>query len=410
MQQQELIPHLFRTEFAKINAVLIKYFGFKYIELAEDLTMETFAAALENWPYQGIPEQPRAWLYQVAKNKAKNHVAREQVFKNKIEQHWISEQELLQSGEWSETFVLDQTLQMMFAICKPEIPSESQIGMALRYLCGFGIEEISSALMVNAEAVNKRLFRAKQKLRSGNKTLEFPAEDLLNQRIDNVLLTLYLLFSEGYHSEHKEEVIREELCFEAMQLTAQLFLHQKTNLPQVHALYALMCFQASRLKARKSEEGELILYQDQDVELWDQNLIGQGINHLHIASQGNLLSKYHLEASIAYWYTVAGDSVEKWENILLLYNKLLVMQYSPLTALQRTFALSKVHGMSRAIIEAEKLDLSDNQFYYALLGYLYESVNPFMAENNYVRARNLAKTQKEKSVLQVHIDRLNNLH
>lgn len=410
MLQQELIPHLFRTEFAKINAVLIKYFGFKHIELAEDLTMETFAAALENWPYQGVPEQPRAWLYQVAKNKAKNLVMRQDMFRNKIEKQWVSEQELLQTGEWSETFVLDQTLQMMFAICKPEIPAESQIGLALRYLCGFGIDEISSALMVNVETVNKRLFRAKQKLKSGNKTLEFPAEDLLIQRIDNVLLTLYLLFSEGYHSENKEEVIREDLCFEAMQLTEQLLLHQKTKLPQVHALYALMCFQASRLKARKSEEGTLILYQDQDVELWDQYLIAQGVSHLHISSQGKLLSKYHLEASIAYWYTVAGDRVEKWENILLLYNKLLVMQYSPLTALQRTFALSKVHGVSKAIVEAEKLDLHDNQFYHALLGYLYESVDPAKAENNYTRARNLAKTQKEKSVLQIHIDRLNNLH
>jgi RNA polymerase sigma factor (sigma-70 family) len=322
MEQQELIPHLFRTEFRKITAVLCKLFGIEHLEIAEDLASETFLSALETWSYKGLPENPTAWLYAVAKNKARNYLKRNEVFTEKIAH------QLKYSAEKSEDIeidlsgknIRDSQLQMLFAICHPAISTEAQIGLALRILCGFGIDEIANAFLTSKQTINKRLFRAKEKLRMENVRIEFPNEKEINKRSDTVLTTLYLLFNEGYYSESKDAIMRNDLCLEAMRLTFLLIENEQTNQPPVNALYALMCFHASRFEARKNENGELILYQDQDETLWDHEMISKGGYFLHQASQGNKISKYHLEASIAYWHTIKADTKEKWENF---YNSLI---------------------------------------------------------------------------------------
>ena len=362
MNQQEIIPHLFRTEFRKITAVLCKSFGnaFNGIEIAEDIASETFLSAIETWTYKGIPENPTAWLYAVAKNKAKNYIARNQLFTDKIATELKQSSPTTQEIEidLSEKNITDSQLQMLFAVCHPSISPEAQIGLALRILCGFGIEEIANALLSNKETINKRLFRAKEKLRLENVKIEFPGEAEIDNRLETVLTTLYLLFSEGYYSESNDTVLREDLCMEAMRLTYLLIENEQTNQPNVNALLALMCFQSSRFEARKNSNGEMILYDDQDETLWNDELISKGAYFLHKASHGNKLSKYHLEASIAYWYTIKADSKEKWESILQLYNQLLQLEYSPVAALNRTYALSKANGKAQAIIEAEKLQLT----------------------------------------------------
>ena len=409
MEQKELIPHLFRMEFRKITSVLCKHFGINHIEVAEDIASETFLLAFETWPYKGIPENPTAWLYSVAKNKAKNYMARNQVFAQKITpqiKHSSARSEEMEI-DLSEKNITDSQLQMLFAICHPSIPVEAQIGLSLRILCGFGIDEIATAFLTHKETINKRLFRAKEKLRIEKVKIEFPDETEIEKRLETVLTTLYLLFSEGYYSESKDIILREDLCFEAMQLTYLLIAYAPTNKPTVNALLSLFCFHASRFKARKGDNGEIILYQDQDETLWDTELIEKGIYYLNRSSKGDKISKYHLEASIAYWHTIKADTKEKWENILQLYNMLLQMEYSPIAALNRTFALSKVYGKDRAIEEAEKLKLSGNHFYFTLLGELYSGVNNEMAEQNFIKAIDLAKTQTDKQTLQ---NKLKSLH
>ncbi|HEY9364671.1 MAG TPA: sigma-70 family RNA polymerase sigma factor [Chitinophagaceae bacterium] len=408
MEQQELIPHLFRTEFRKITAVLCKLFGIEHLEIAEDLASETFLSALETWSYKGLPENPTAWLYAVAKNKARNYLKRNEVFTEKIAH------QLNYSAEKSEDIeidlsgknISDSQLQMLFAICHPAISTEAQIGLALRILCGFGIDEIANAFLTSKQTINKRLFRAKEKLRIENVRIEFPDEKEINERSDTVLTTLYLLFNEGYYSESKDAVMRNDLCLEAMRLTLLLIENEQTNQPPVNALYALMCFHASRFEARKNENGELILYQDQDETLWDHELISKGGYFLHLASQGNKISKYHLEASIAYWHTIKADTKEKWENILQLFNQLLQLQYSPIAALNRTYALSKANGKAAAIIEAEKLNLSSNHFYFTLLGELYKGIDNIKSKRNFQKALSLAKTNTDKQTIQKQIDNL----
>ena len=408
MEQQELIPHLFRTEFRKITAVLCKLLGIGHIEIAEDIASDTFLAAFETWSYKGLPANPTAWLYSVAKNKAKSYITRSRIFSEKIAgqiKYSSSETEEIEIN-LSEQNITDSQLQMLFAICHPAISTESQIGLSLRILCGFGIDEIATAFLTNKETINKRLFRAKEKLRLEKVQIEFPGEAEINKRLETVLTTLYLLFNEGYYSESQDSVLREDLCLEAMRLTHLLIENERTNQPNVNALLSLMCFHASRFKARKNEKGEMVLYEDQDETLWNHELITKGSYFLRQASQGDKISKYHLEASIAFWHTIKADTKEKWENILQLYNRLLQIEYSPIAALNRTYALSKTNGKQEAIKEAEKLNLADNHFYFTLLGELYTGIDNLKAKQNFQKALSIAKTQTDKHTIQKKIDNL----
>ncbi|NCD69177.1 RNA polymerase sigma factor [Mucilaginibacter agri] len=401
MQQPELIPNLFRTEFSKITAVLVKLLGIENIDTAEDIASETFLTALESWPYKGIPPNPVAWLYSVAKNKAKNRITRDYIFIDKVAPEVKSRYDGSYSIEidLSTQNIADSQLQMLFAICTPVIPPEAQIGLALRILCGLGIEEIANAFLTNKETINKRLFRAKDKLRAEKIIVGFPPEAEIDARLNTVLATLYLLFNEGYYSESQDSILRRDLCLEAIRLTQMLINNPQTNKPQVNALLALMYFQTSRFEARKNESGEIVLYADQDERLWDHQMIAKGAWYLKQAATGNQLSKYHLEASIAYWHTIKADTPEKWENILHLFNQLLALEYSPIAALNRTYALAKVKGNTAAIAEAEKLGLTDNRFYYVLLGELYKTIDPIKAREHFEKALELAKTEGDRVVI-----------
>jgi RNA polymerase sigma factor (sigma-70 family) len=408
MEQQELIPHLFRTEYRKIVSVLCKCFGFDEVETAEDIAGDTFLAASQTWPYKGIPPNPAAWLYSVAKNKAKNYLQRNTIFANKVipEINQDSPEFYKYDIDLSPQNINDSQLQMMFAICHPSIPVEAQIGLSLRILCGFGIEEIANAFLTNKETINKRLFRAKEKLREEKIKIEFPGESEIDLRLEPVLTTIYLLFNEGYYSISQNKILRQELCFEAIRLCTMLVENKSTNRPQVNALLALMYFHSSRFEARIDKDGELILYDDQDTSLWNTDLISKGGYFLHCATTGDRVSKYHLQATIAYWNTQKADTKEKWETILQLYNHLLQLDYSPVAALNRTYALSKARSKQAAIIEIEKLKMTSNHFYFMLLGELYTGIDNAEAERSFKQAFYLAKTDAEKQTIQKKIDRL----
>jgi len=410
MDKKELLPHLFRTEYRRITSVLCKRFGFDHLEIAEDITSDTFLAAAETWGLKGTPDNPGAWLCTVAKNKAKDHLKRDILFTRmaatspQTEEHDQQEADI----DLSEENIKDSQLQMMFAICQPSLTTEAQIGLSLRILCGFGIEEIADAFLSNKDTINKRLFRAKEKLREQNVKIGFPQPGKISTRLQAVLTTLYLLFNEGYYSVCQNNVLRKELCLEAMRLTFLLLENEQTNLPPVNALFALMCFHASRFEARIDEKGGIIRYEDQDANLWNAELISRGKYHLNQASKGNHISKYHLEAAIAFWHTMKADTVNKWENILQLYNKLLQIEYSPVAAMNRTYAVSKARGKPEAIADAEKLQLINNHLYHALLGYLYTDIDNQTAMQCLEKALKLVKTDTEKSRIRKDLDKLRN--
>ncbi|HWW42503.1 RNA polymerase sigma factor [Pedobacter sp.] len=409
MNENDIIPHLFRTEYSKMVSVLTRSFGLEYMETAEDIVSETFLAALDSWAYKGKPSNPTAWLYTVAKNKLKNHLARNQTF-NKIVSEQLTDNSLLNEIriDFSDKNISDSQLQMLFALCHPSISAEAQICLALRILCGLGLNEIADAFLSNKETIHKRLQRAKEKLYSEKIQMEMPADDKINERLNTVIQTIYLLFSEGYYSESNNSIIRKELCVEALNLAYLLLDTPQTNNHASNALMSLMCFQASRLEARQSENGNIILYDDQDRALWDTEFIEKGFYYLQQASKWEITSTLYVEASIGYWHTVDRNNPDKWTSILKLYDVLLLANSSPIVALNRIWAFSKVHGNLPAIEEAKKLDLNTNHFYLVLLAELYKNTDDMdKAKEYFIKAQHFCKTGTEKSMLQKQIDKIN---
>jgi RNA polymerase sigma factor (sigma-70 family) len=400
MEKNEIIQHLFRTEYRKVVAVLCKWFGTEHIATAEDIASDTFLLAAETWGMKGMPANAVAWLYTVAKNKAKDVLKHDAIFAKKIAgqiRHTQPATEDMEEIDLSEQNIADSQLQMMFAICHPCIPATARIGLCLNILCGFSAEEIADAFLTGKETIYKRLIRAKEKLKTEKIKIELPPIHEVDGRLHNVLTTLYLLFNEGYYSSSQDAVVRKDLCLEAMRLNIMLVENERTNTGPVNALLALMCFHASRFEARVNEKLEIILYEQQDEHLWNQELMARGRYYLGAAGS-SVFGKYHFEATIAYWHTRHEDNIEKWGNILDLYNRLLQMEYSPVAAMNRTYALAKVYGKEIAIAEAKKLDLGGH-LYQVLLGYLYTDLDSTAAIQHLEMAYSLARSAGDKTTI-----------
>ena len=408
MQQQELIPHLFRTEYSKIVAVLCHSYDLKHLEIAEDIASDTFLKAAETWSIRGIPENPAAWLYTVAKNKTKDYFRHDAVREKQVKETIRSNPvETAPDFEFSHQNIADSQLAMIFSVCDQEISPDAQICLALQILCGFSVEEIANAFLTNAETIKKRLHRARAILRNSNYQIKSLGEKEIRARMEIVLKTLYLLFNEGYFSKTDDHLIRKDLCSEAIRLTSVLAGNTWTNIPQTNALLALMYFQSSRFDARTDDNGGVILLEDQDKSLWDQEMIDTGNHYLVNAFHGHEISKYHLEAAIAYWHTTPLPE-KKWQYILELYNQLMQIESSPITTLNRIFAYAKVHGTEQGIQEAEKLNLNSSSHYHSLLGYLYAGKDPGRSIYHYKQAIALTTSTIEKQTLTNNILKINN--
>ena len=406
-KETELIPHLFRLEYSKMTAVLCRLFGLQHIEIAEDIVSETFLNATEIWSIKGLPENPIAWLYTVAKNKAKDYLKRNTFFELiVIPNIMFTETDNNEPHiDFTKENISDSQLAMIFAVCNPVNSNEAQICLALQILCGFSVEEIAHAFLSNKETIKKRLLRARGNLRKENLTFYSLNIPEIQSRIDTVLITLYLLFNEGYFSKSSNSLIRKDLCAEAIRLMLVLVENAITSTPKTNALLALMCFQSSRFDARINKMDEVVLFDEQDKKLWDKELINRGNYYLIKACTGNEISKYHLEAKIAYWHSTSTD-FKKWEHVLALYNMLLQVEYSPVAALNRVFAFSKVYGKQKAIIEAEKLAFTDNLFYHSLLGNLYTDIDNAKAIFHFQIAIQLTKSISDKTTIHKNIERL----
>ncbi|HVU55766.1 MAG TPA: sigma-70 family RNA polymerase sigma factor [Puia sp.] len=402
MDEGQLIPELYRKEYGKMVTVLCSRFGIAYMDVAEDIVSDTFLSAAETWGLRGVPSNPVSWLYAVARNNALNSLKHDRVFQRQVKKELTTdgEKSIEMDIDLSPQNITDSQLQMMFAICHPSIPVEAQVSLSLRVLCGFSIDEIARALLTTKSNINKRLFRAKEKLRLEEVKIAVPGNGEISARLDTVLVCLYLLFNEGYYSASPDKVMRKDFCLEAMRLTYLLIGNASTRVPKVYALMALMCFQASRFDARIDDSGELVLYEDQDIRRWDEELIQRGNDFFIWAIRSGEVSKYHLEAAIAWWHSHPAEEGEKWANILRLYNQRLILEYSPVAALNRAYAFYRVYGRERAIAEAESLQLTGNLFYHSLLGELYTGVDNEQARRHFIQALELAGSPAERVVLE----------
>lgn len=394
---------MFRTEYGKIVSVLCGYLGFQALAEAEDIASETFMAAMETWPYKGAPENPTAWLYTVAKNKAMNHIRHQKIFREKVAP--IVQQEVrteFPELDLGPEAIQDGQLRMLFAICDPNNPMETQIALALRVLCGFGIDEIANAFRMPKATINKRLQRGRQKLRSQGEEVLLPKS--LETRLPIVQQVLYLLFNEGYYSESEEEVVRKELCLEAMRLVQLLLQDKRTKGHTTASLMALFCFHASRLEARVSHQGTMVLYDDQEASLWNTELVERGFHYLQLASSTQIVSPYYLEASIAYWHTVKNNEREKWKSILALHNALMEVNPTPTGQLNRLYAVFKVHGAMAALEEVKGLQLPQDQYYHVLMAELYKEVDPVRSQNHLRHALEESRTEVEKKQIRAKME------
>ena len=374
----QLVDHLFRHESGKMIAVLSRLLGLQNIEVAQDLVHDTLLQAMSTWSYKSIPDNPSAWLYRVAKNKAIDFLRREKKFKEVSPQYsYLLQSEYTLASTVNNLFleneIQDSQLRMMFACCHPSIQEESQIALTLKTLCGLSVNEISKAFLTTEETIAKRIYRAKEKIKAEKIELEVPQNDELSTRVDTVLKSLYLLFNEGYKSSNPDKLIREDLCEEAMRLCFLLTQHSLTALPRTKALLALMCFQASRLDARLDDKSNIILLKHQDRSKWNRSLMSKGFELMEESTEPFEVSAYHLEAAIASQHAAARSFEQtNWKSIYHLYEMLYKLQPNPIIAMNKAIASSYAISKENALKELQQIKgLEDHHLYYTSIGEIY---------------------------------------
>lgn len=350
-QVPQLVDHLFRREAGRMVAALTRVLGTENLSLAEDVVQESLVQALRTWPFRGVPENPGGWLMQVAKNRALDLLRREANLARKEEaiRGWSAS---LVSDD-PEGEAMDDQLRMIFICCQPAVPREARVALTLKTVGGFGVPEIARAYLAKEATIAQRLVRAKRKIQEIRPPFEVPPPAELPAALDSVLEALYLMFNEGYAAAAGEELVRQEVCAEAVRLVRLVAEHPALDVPKAHALAALLLLQAARNPARVDSEGNLLLLCEQDRDLWDQPKIAAGFHHLDRAARGPELSVYHLEAAIAACHVAPGET--DWPYILDLYGDLLALKPSPVVALNRAVALAMVEGPAAGIGAVEEI-------------------------------------------------------
>ncbi len=389
-------------------ATLTRIFGIEHLSLAEDVVQEALARALQTWPFYGVPKNPSAWIMRASRNLALDVVRRRKVFQNKqAEIIRLMDRQSTAPDEaiFSEDEISDDHLRLMFVCCHPAIPADAQVALALKTLGGFGVTEISRAFLTTDAAIAKRLTRAKQKIREAQIPFEIPAGEELAQRLESVLQSLYLLFNEGYKASTGDNLVREELCDEAIRLAELLVQHRAGNQPKTHALLALMLLNAARFPTRLDSEGNLLRLKEQDRTRWDQTMIARGMFHFAQSAAGDELSEYHLQAGIAACHCAAKDyESTDWRQILSLYDRLIEFDQSPVVALNRAVAVAKIHGPQAGIAAVAAIRSSQKlKSYYLLYAVLGEFESQLdhkqTAAEHFRRSFELAETKSERAFL-----------
>jgi RNA polymerase sigma factor (sigma-70 family) len=416
---QALVDHLFRHEAGRMVAILTRLFGIHNLELAEDVLQDTLHQALTDWSLGNLPDNPSGWLMTVAKRKAINAIRRE-----RLRRSFAIDMDVLLKSEWTAVYTMDQVfledeikdsqLRMIFTCCHPALPMEGQLALTLKTLCGFSIPEIASALLTTESTINKRLYRAKEKIR--NELIQFtvPTGRSLITRLDAVLLVIYLLFNEGYNSSGDNPVIRQDLCLEAMRLAMLLTEKPATNAyPPVFALLALLCLHSARFEARMDTNNSLVVLEEQDRGLWNKDLINQGLQFLSQSAGGDAVTAYHLEAAIAAEHCLAPSFGEtNWTRIYDYYVTLERLKPSSVIKLNLAIVTGKKDGPGAAIGLLHELEthraLEGYYLLYAALGEFYQQTGKGVEANAYFRkAQTMTKSVAIRAALEKKMVREN---
>jgi RNA polymerase sigma-70 factor (ECF subfamily) len=398
-----LVDHYFRHSYGRLVSTLARRFGAEPIATIEDAAQEALLLALTSWALRGVPDDPGAWLYRVAYNNLLDRVRRSSAWRRALE-HGAGEGPI--EGTVSEGYLAneigDDQLRMLFVCCDPELPAASQLVLALKILCGFSVSEIALRLFTSEGNVYKRLERGREQL-ARKRALDAP--DDLGERLPAVHAVLYLLFNEGYGAARDDELVRRELCDEALRLVHLLVSHPGTDTPTTRALVALLHLHAARLPTRIDATGELLTLAEQDRSLWSAEHVRLGIAWLEASAEGPTFSRYHAEAAIAAEHVLAPSYAEtRWLEIAELYSMLDRLVPSPLNHLNRAVAIAEAHGAQAglAVLDGVRLPPGIAGYYLwdAVVGDLHRRVgNRAAARSCLQRALANAPTEAERTLL-----------
>jgi RNA polymerase sigma-70 factor (ECF subfamily) len=345
-----LVDHLFRRQAGQMVATLTRALGPRHLALAEDAVQDALTTAMQQWPFRGVPDNPDAWLFQVARNRALDRLRHERMALDKepaIARESAATDEPIAAPLLRHELpaVEDDQLGLLFLACHPSLTAEARVALALKLVGGFSVGEIARAFLSQESAIAQRLVRAKRQLRDENASFGMPAPGHLPDRLASVLDALYLMFNEGYAATTGDQMIRDDVAQEAIRLARMTAAHPATTAPRAWALLALMLFHAARFPARVDSEGTLFLLRDQDRRKWDHAMIAEGMHALDNSSHGDAVTAFHLEAGIAACHAAARswDSTD-WPQIVSLYDELLALTRSPVVAMNRAVAVSRVDG------------------------------------------------------------------
>ncbi len=404
---QQAVETVYRAESRRVLATLIRLLG--DFELAEEALQDAFMAALEQWPRDGLPQNPRTWLVSTGRFKAIDKIRKQRRYAPALAENEL--ENIADESEFTtDDSVEDDRLRLIFTCCHPALPEDAQVALTLREVCGLTTEEVASAFLTPAPTLAQRIVRAKAKIRTARIPYEVPSHEELPERLDTVLRVIYLVFNEGYSASFGESLTRADLSGEAIRLTR--LLYELLPEPEIAGLLALMLLHESRRAARTTPEGEIILLDDQDRSLWNRTLINEGLALIEQALSSRRFGPYTLQAAIAAVHAQAHDPSEiDWSEIVGLYDVLLRITPSPVIELNRAVAVAMRDGPHVGLVLMDELiergELKDYLPLHAARADLYRRAGKSAeARAAYERALQLVKQEPQRRFLQRRIAEL----